>query len=88
MENEVTNHANRIIRREGKSPTAYDTSEGSPLVRFSIDKQFSGDPAATSIGEMLAAGTAAHGSGVYVAVSVSGTLAGRAGSFVLHHTAS
>jgi hypothetical protein len=36
---------------------------------------------------MLAAGTAAHGSGIYVAVErVTGTLAGRAGSFVLHHT--
>jgi len=36
---------------------------------------------------MLAAGTAAHGSGVYVAVErVTGTLAGREGTFVLHHT--
>ena len=57
---------------------AYDTSAGSPLARFSIDKQFSGDLTATSIGEMLASGTAANGSGVYVAVErVTGTLAGR-----------
>lgn len=67
--------------------TPYDTSVGSPLVRFGLDKQFSGDLTATSIGEMLATGVAANGSGVYVAVErVTGTLAGRSGTFVFHHT--
>jgi hypothetical protein len=87
MENEVTTHATGSFDVKVNPLPAYDTAAGSPLVRFSIDKQFSGDLAATSIGEMLAAGTAAHGSGVYVAVErVTGTLAGRLGSFVLHHT--
>jgi len=66
---------------------AYDTSEGSPFSRMSIDKEFKGDLAATSKGEMLAAGTPVKGSAVYVAVErVTGTLDGRKGSFILHHT--
>src|SRR5579863_1966944 len=40
----------------------------------------------TTLGRMLTAGTP-NGSGVYVAIErVSGTLHGRKGSFVLHHT--
>jgi hypothetical protein len=54
---------------------------------MSIDKQFQGDLEATSVGEMLTAGTAVKGSAGYVAVErVSGTLAGRRGTFVLQHT--
>lgn len=66
---------------------AHDASEGSPLGRRSIDKQFQGDLQATSIGEMLFAGTAVKGSAGYVAIErVTGTLCGRAGSFILQHT--
>jgi len=66
---------------------AYDTTEGSPLGRRSLDKVFVGDLTATSKGEMLTAGTATKGSAVYVAVErVTGTLGGRSGSFCLHHT--
>lgn len=68
-------------------PTS-DSTEGSPLARMSIDKQFHGDLDATSKGEMLAAGTAVKGSAGYVAIErVTGTLHGRAGSFVLQHSA-
>ncbi|HEU5217427.1 MAG TPA: DUF3224 domain-containing protein [Gemmatimonadales bacterium] len=68
-------------------PTS-DTSEGSPLARMSIDKQFHGDLNATSAGEMLAAGTAVKGSAGYVAIErVTGSLQGRTGSFVLQHSA-
>ena len=56
------------------------------LGRLSIDKQFVGDLAATSKGEMLTAGTTTAGSAVYVAIErVTGTLNGKRGSFVLHH---
>lgn len=66
---------------------AYDASEGSPLARMSIDKQFHGDLEATSKGEMLSAGTAVQGSAGYVALErVSGTLHGRTGAFVLQHS--
>ena len=86
METEVTSQATGSFDVKLSPLPSYDTSAGSPLARFSIDKQFTGDLTATSIGEMLASGTAS-GSGVYVAVErVTGTLAGRTGSFVLHHT--
>lgn len=58
-----------------------------PLGRMSIDKQFHGDLQGTSKGEMLAAMTAVEGSAAYVALEqVTGTLAGRTGTFVLQHT--
>ena len=83
----VTSHATGLFDVKVSPLTPYDTSAGSPLARFALDKQFSGDLAATSIGEMLAAGTAAHGSGVYVAIErVTGTLGERSGTFVFHHT--
>ena len=57
------------------------------LGRMSIDKQFHGDLEGTSKGEMLSAMTDVKGSGVYVAVErVTGTLHGRSGTFLLHHT--
>lgn len=66
--------------------TAHD-GEAPPLARMSIDKQFSGDLAGTSAGEMLSAGTAVTGSAGYVAIErVSGTLHGREGTFTLMHT--
>ena len=60
--------------------------DGSTLGRLTIDKQFAGDLAATSKGEMLSAGTRTKGSAGYVAIErVTGTLHGRRGSFVLQH---
>ena len=55
--------------------------------RMSINKKFSGDLEATSVGEMLTAGTPTRGSAAYVAIErVSGRLHGRSGAFSLHHT--
>ena len=48
--------------------SADEGSEGTPLARLSIDKQFHGDLEGTSKGEMLTAGTAIKNSAVYVAV--------------------
>ena len=48
--------------------------EGAVIERMSIDKTFAGDLAGTSIGEMLAM------------EKVTGTLAGRTGTFVLRHS--
>ena len=60
--------------------------EGSPIGRMTIDKQFQGDLDATSVGEMVTTATESAGSRVYVALErVTGTLAGRSGSFVLMH---
>lgn len=55
--------------------------------RMSIDKQFRGDLEAVSKGEMLMVMTETRGSAGYVAIErITGTLHGRAGSFVLQHS--
>jgi hypothetical protein len=62
-------------------------SEAANFARMTIDKQFHGDLEGTSKGEMLATSPDATGSGVYVALErVTGSIKGRSGSFVLHHT--
>lgn len=66
-----------------------DTTEGSPLGRYTLDKQYHGDLEATSKGEMLTAGSTVKGSAGYVAMErVSGMLNGRNGTFILQHTGS
>lgn len=58
------------------------------LGRFSIDKEIHGDLEATTKGEMFSAGNPGQGEAGYVAIEVvTGTLAGRHGSFVLQHSA-
>ena len=68
-------------------PMAADTGvDTGGFGRMSLDKQFSGDLAGVSKGQMLAAGTAVQGSGAYVAFElVTGTLNGRRGTFMLQH---
>ena len=57
------------------------------LGRMSLDKEFHGDLEATSKGEMLVGSTETKGSAGYVAMErVTGTLHGRAGSFILQHS--
>jgi uncharacterized damage-inducible protein DinB len=64
-----------------------DKTEGTLLGRMSIEKQFHGELEASSRGEMLTGGTMVKGSAGYVAIErVSGTLGGRAGTFVLQHS--
>jgi hypothetical protein len=64
-----------------------DIPKDAMLGRMSIDKQFHGDLEGTSKGQMLTSGTTTTGSAVYVAVErVTARLAGRSGSFALHHT--
>jgi hypothetical protein len=59
-----------------------------PAGRMSIDKQFQGDLAGTSNGQMLMASSpSVKGSAGYVAIEkVTGTLNGHHGSFYLQHT--
>jgi hypothetical protein len=58
------------------------------LGRMSIDKKISGDLVGTSKGEMLTGGDLKQGLAGYVAMEVvTGTLAGRHGSFALQHSA-
>jgi hypothetical protein len=63
------------------------TPEDSAVGRLMIDKRFRGDLEGTSRGLMLTAMTAIEGSAGYVAIErVSGTLHGRAGTFMLQHS--
>lgn len=57
------------------------------IARYSLDKVYHGDLEATGTGEMLASMGTVKGSGTYVAMEVvSGTLAGKKGTFALAHT--
>jgi len=66
----------------------YETADdGIVLGRVSLTKQFHGDLEASSVVQMLSAGTGVKGSAGYVAIErVVGRLHGRAGSFVLQHS--
>lgn len=69
------------------SPQVDGEEAGASLGRLLIDKRFGGDLEATSKGQMLAFRSGVEGSAGYVALErVEGTLAGRAGSFVLQHS--
>jgi hypothetical protein len=57
------------------------------VTRMPIDKQYHGDLEGAAKGQMLTGGMSADNSGAYVAIEkFTGTLHGRTGSFVLHHT--
>ena len=71
------------VKLEPQSPAHADSGLG----RMSLDKQFSGDLEARSLGEMLAYRSAVDGSAGYVAMErVVGALHGRRGAFVLQHS--
>ena len=62
-------------------------ADGAALGRMTLDKTFHGDLDATSRGQMLTALTSVKTSAGYVAIErVTGTLAGRRGSFVFQHS--
>lgn len=63
-----------------------DSADGTSLGLMHLDKRFHGPLDATGKGRMLTAMTGVEGSAVYVAVErVTGSLNGRAGSFILRH---
>ena len=65
----------------------YDVVDGVSIGRVSITKTFAGDLEGASTVEMLGARTPVQGSAGYVAIErVTGSLAGRTGSFVLMHS--
>lgn len=62
-----------------------DTPEDKERGRMLLDKQFHGDIEGISKGQMLTGGT--DSAAVYVAIErITGSLHGRKGSFLLHHT--
>ena len=80
-----THHAHGTFTVDVK-PLTPPPAEG--LGRFSIDKQIHGDLEATTKGEMFSGGDFKQGAAGYVAIEVvTGTLAGKHGSFALQHSA-
>jgi len=68
------------------APKGISSPDEAPFGRMSIDKTFHGDLEATTRGQMLSAMTATKGSAGYVAIElVTGTLAGKTGTFLLQH---
>jgi hypothetical protein len=84
-ETPMTHHAHGTFTVDVK-PLTPPPAEG--LGRFSIDKQIHGDLEATTKGEMFSGGDPKQGAAGYVAIEVvTGTLAGKHGSFALQHSA-
>ena len=82
----MSNRASGTFDVTAERQPPYDTTDGLMLGRTSLEKRFAGELDATSHVEMLAAGTPTKGSAAYVALErVTGTLAGKAGSFALTH---
>ncbi len=68
------------------TPQTNTDAEGPVPARMVLDKRYHGVLDATARGQMIAHRTGTPGSAVYVAMElVDGTLAGRRGTFVLHH---
>jgi Protein of unknown function (DUF3224) len=83
----MSTHASGTFEAKFDPQPPYDAAEGATLGRVSITKQFSGDLEGASTVEMLNALTEVKGSAGYVALErVTGTLHGRAGTFVLQHS--
>lgn len=68
---------------------ADDFADGAMLGRMTLDKRYEGELEATSRGQMLTGMGTVKGSAGYVAIErVTGSLAGRRGSFMLQHSGS
>jgi hypothetical protein len=79
----MTTHASGTFEVKLEQEETLDKAAG--IAKMSINKQFHGDLAATSKGEMIAT-MEPNRSGAYAAIErVTGTLEGRSGSFVLLH---
>ena len=85
----TTHHATGAFDVQMQPQPAADESPtpGATLGRLWLNKIYQGDLQATAHGQMLSAVTPTTGSAGYVAIEhVTGTLQGRAGSFVLQHS--
>ena len=85
----MATHASGTFEVKVAPQNATDFEATVGLARYSLDKEIHGELEGTSKGEMLATNTEAKGSAAYVALEkITGTLNGRAGSFILQHSAS
>ena len=83
----MTHHAKGTFEVDLKPLPAEEATGGEAVGRMSIAKTFHGDLEGTSKGQMLAVQTGVDGSAGYVAMEiVTGSLAGRSGTFALQHS--
>ena len=82
----MRNSARGTFEVQRRATSALEVGAGATFSHVTFDKQFQGDLAGTSVVEMLSMATAVQGSMAYVALEqVTGSLAGRTGSFSLQH---
>ncbi|MFO1327901.1 MAG: DUF3224 domain-containing protein [Rubrivivax sp.] len=83
MSNVASGHFTVELKPQGETSAV----DGVSLGRMTLDKHFEGDLQGTGQGLMLTAMTPLKGSAGYVAIErFTGTLHGRAGSFVFQHS--
>lgn len=82
-------HATGTFEIETWDEKPYDERDGTKLTRTHVTKTFHGDIEGTSTAELLMAYGTVEGSAAYAGFErIVGSVHGRSGSFVLHHTAS
>jgi Protein of unknown function (DUF3224) len=78
-------NATAPFTNDGYDEQPYGEAEGAELSRVQISRTFSGDLQGSSTGEIMIAKS--EGGGGYIGHDlISGTLAGKSGSFVFQHT--
>src|SRR5918997_5540651 len=81
-------HAAGTFEIDSWEEEPFDEREGARLTRTRLTKTFYGDVGGESTAELLMAYAAEEGSAAYVGFErLVGSVHGRSGSFVLHHTA-
>lgn len=84
----MSQQANGTFEIEDWDERPYDEHEGTKLTRTHVTKTFHGDVRGTSTAELLMAYGAVEGSAAYAGFErIVGSVNGRSGGFVLHHTA-
>jgi hypothetical protein len=84
----MTTRATGTFEIDSWDEQAYDEREGAKLARARVAKTFSGEVEGASTTDLLLAYGAEEGSAAYVGFErLVGSVHGRSGSFVLHHTA-
>jgi len=84
----MTEHAKGTFTIDGWDQETFDEAEGATLAQATVSKTFTGDLAGTSSTRILMCTTQVETSAAYVGLErFSGTVGGRAGTFVLHHSA-
>lgn len=84
----MTEYAKGTFTIDGWDQETFDEAEGATLAQATVTKTFTGDLTGTSSTRILMCTTPVETSAAYVGFErFSGTVGGRTGTFVLHHSA-